>query len=201
MGVAKQTSTRRFLKPEDLKPVARKKFTIATKILEIPELNRLVGLPPIDEQQPILDKIESLKQELSNIEKTDPREQTLKEKIQKYEEEIGVAAIKIQQLGFDEVVTLTTEATDRGKKMIDDIASAAAYDGDTKAEARFVLKQMSIDTQYRIKVIKAGVVEPALSDEILFWLSKHFGMTLTTIYNEIMMLTQQGADVKKNSTD
>ena len=157
--------------------------------IKIPELNPVMGLPSLDEMR--------LKEnEYNKIE--DKKTKEAKE-LKKAIDDFKVVAVKVKQLNLPDYISIRKDINDYISNLIDGITSAASVsDESVKNETLQALKEMPAEAQYRLWVVRKGVVEPQLSSTDLIRLSKLFPVVILRCFDTIMKLTEKGGTLKKS---
>ncbi|KKM63560.1 hypothetical protein LCGC14_1510210 [marine sediment metagenome] len=110
------------------------------------------------------------------------------------------ATMIVQQLDLGGVLESRGERDDLVKNMIDGIVAASTKATEVEKEVKKVLKKESPDVQHRMSIISRGLKDPKLNDSDILFLVKKFPTTARKLVDVILMLTDKGADLKKNST-
>lgn len=112
----------------------------------------------------------------------------------------SVATIKIKQLDLNVYLEAQGQQLDLYRNLIEGIVEAAV-DSDLVAETvKKTEKKPTPMTKHRLKILKAGIIEPKLKQSDLNFLSRIFPNVILRIYNAIIELTNAGG-IKKNSSD
>ncbi len=114
-------------------------------------------------------------------------------------EEGKVAVVKVTQLSLDIFLKSRDDLNDRIRNLLEGIVEASAKKEDVVDEVEKIQKKMHPETKYRLSIIREGLVEPVMSNSDLVFFSKMFPLAMNRIYDAIMKLTSQGANIKKNS--
>lgn len=134
------------------------KFARRTKIVEVPELNGLMGI-----------------------------------------EDPDVASIKIRQLSLTEYLVTRGEIANYAVNLVEGLLAAAVEKGTLKDEILELWNKMGQEEKYNIAIVEAGVEEPKLNRSDVVFIAKMFPLVLVRICNQILELTNQGGELKKNS--
>lgn len=110
-----------------------------------------------------------------------------------------VAVFEIQQLDLSTFLIARAEVNDRVRNLVEGILAASADKMDVAEEVKRVWGKKSPELQYRIEIVKGGVKNPSLKESDILFLCEHFPMVVNRLVDEIMTLTDKGADLKKNS--
>ncbi|KKN38797.1 hypothetical protein LCGC14_0749880 [marine sediment metagenome] len=110
------------------------------------------------------------------------------------------ATMVVQQLDLGGVLESRGERDDLVRNMIDGIVAASVKATEVEEEAKKVLKKESPDVLHRIAIISRGLKDPKLNDSDILFLAKKFPTVARRLVDVILMLTDKGADLKKNST-
>jgi hypothetical protein len=112
-----------------------------------------------------------------------------------------VATMVVRQMTFEEVMKSQQDNFDMVRNLIEGIVEAATSKDTVKEEVEDILdKSVSPVTRQRMETIERCLVEPKLTYPEVNYLCKMFPTVGTKLYMGIMELTNQGADLKKNST-
>ena len=110
------------------------------------------------------------------------------------------ATIIVQQLDLGGVLEARGERDDLVRNMIDGIVAASVKATEVEEQVKKVLKKQSPDVQHRISIIAKGIKEPQLNKSDILFLVEKFPTVARKLVDVILMLTDKGADLKKNST-
>ena len=110
-----------------------------------------------------------------------------------------VAIIKIRQLDLNEYVLCQQHSEDRMRNLMEGVIAAAERRGEVEDEIMSAMKGLSPTVKYFIDLCSIGVIEPKLAKQHWVFMLKHYALTVEKIAGEIIMLTQGGATLKKNS--
>jgi hypothetical protein len=165
-------------------------FEENTKEIRIPELNPINGFLPIDEKRKKEIEYNSLKD----------KECEYAENLKKEIDDFKVVVVKVKQLDLPNYINIRNDINNYINNLIDGVVSAAAISDDAvKDETLQALKKMSPEAQYRLWVVKKGVVEPKLGTIDCLRLSKLFPVIILRLYDAIIKLTEKGGSLKKNT--
>ena len=110
-----------------------------------------------------------------------------------------IAVMKVKQLSLGEYLQTRIDYQDRVKNIIEGIMAASVNRDDVEEEVKKSWKKKTPEIQSRIDCVLSGLVEPKLSRSDIVFLCDKFPGVVTRLYQTIMELTDQGADLKKNS--
>lgn len=110
-----------------------------------------------------------------------------------------VAIIKIQQLDFAAFLKHRGDAVDYAQNLIEGVIDAAVEKGKVKSEVLDIWDKMSPEVRYRIGMVEECIIDPKLNRSDIIFLSKMFPLVISRIATKILEITNEGAELKKNS--
>jgi hypothetical protein len=112
-----------------------------------------------------------------------------------------ITVMVVRQMRFDELLETQQEQFDAVRNVIEGILEAAADKNAVKEEVAAALSGKSAAFSKRIDVIERCLVKPKLTRQDIIYIAKMFPSVPVKLYTRIIALTDQGADIKKNSID
>lgn len=110
-----------------------------------------------------------------------------------------VAIVKVRQLDLNEYMLCQQHSEDRMRNLVEGVLAAAEKRGEVEDEIMSAMKGLSPTVKYFVDLCSVGVIEPKLAKQHWVFMLKHYALVVEKIAGEIMMLTQGGATLKKNS--
>ena len=111
------------------------------------------------------------------------------------------ATMIVQQLDLGSVLEARGERDDLVQNLIEGIVAASPKMTEVEKQVKDALKKESPDVQHRMALLMKGIKEPKLNKSDILFLVKKFPYVVNRLVDTIMMLTNKGADLKKNSTN
>jgi hypothetical protein len=116
-------------------------------------------------------------------------------------EDDEIATLKVRQLTLNEYLLCQQNIEDKMRNLVEGVIAAAEKRGEVQDEILASYKGLSPMAKYYVDVCSQGVVEPKMTKQDWIFLTKNFPMTVERIATRIIMLTQGGSGLKKNSSD
>jgi hypothetical protein len=167
--------------------------------VDVPEFNPVMGLPTIEEMREIENEYRLLQKESDKKSKEkQKRKKELKEKIENFE----IVVFKIGQLSLSDYMSIRHDLNDYVRNLLDGITSAATKTSDiVKEEVIDALNSMNAEAKNRLFLVKAGLIEPKLSESELIRVAELFPAVMMRLSSKIIELTEKGATLKKSMKD
>jgi len=115
-------------------------------------------------------------------------------------EDDEIAILKVRQLNLNEYLLCQQNIEDKMRNLVEGVIAAAEKRGEVQDEILASYKGLSPMAKYYVDVCSQGVIEPKMIKQDWIFLTKNFPMTIERIATRIIVLTQGGSGLKKNSS-
>lgn len=115
-------------------------------------------------------------------------------------EDDETAILKARQLNLNEYLLCQQNIEDKMRNLVEGVIAAAEKRGEVQDEILASYKGLSPMAKYYVDVCSLGIIEPKMIKQDWIFLTKNFPMTVERIATRIIVLTQGGSTLKKNSS-